>query len=71
VNADTGDIQGYRTPTLHLLRAQSAPVWSLATLHTPHGDFSGLILPRSGTADADHIVLKLGTAHARRACTST
>ena len=50
------DFKGYRTPTLDLLQGQSAPVWSLVTLHTTGGNFSGLILPRSETADADHII---------------
>jgi glutamyl-tRNA(Gln) amidotransferase subunit D len=57
------DFKGYRTPTLDLLQKQNAPVWSLVTLHTTGGDFTGLILPRSETADADHIVLKLDTGY--------
>ncbi len=57
------DFKGYRSPTLELLQAQGAPVWSQVTLHTDRGDFTGLILPRSETADADHIVLKLATGY--------
>ncbi|PID80519.1 Glu-tRNA(Gln) amidotransferase GatDE subunit D [bacterium DOLZORAL124_64_63] len=57
------DFKGYRSPTLELLRRQEAPVWSQVTLHTDRGDFSGLILPRSETADAQHIVLKLETGY--------
>ncbi len=57
------DFKGYRSPTLDLLQGQEAPVWSEVTLHTTGGDFSGLILPRSETADADHIVLKLITGY--------
>jgi len=38
-------------------------VWSQVILHTTRGDFSGLILPRSETADALHIVLKLDTGY--------
>jgi len=57
------DFKGYRSPTLDVLQAQQAPVWSLVTLHTTGGDFSGLILPRSETADADHVVLKLDTGY--------
>jgi len=57
------DFKGYRSPTLDLLQAQEAPVWSEVILHTTGGDFSGLILPRSETADADHIVLKLITGY--------
>ena len=40
------DFKGYRTPTLELLEEHAAPVWSLVTLHSTRGDFSGLILPR-------------------------
>ena len=57
------DFPGYRSPTVDLLRREQAPVWSQATLHTDRGDFSGLILPRSETADAHHIVLKLDTGY--------
>ena len=57
------DFKGYRTPTLELLQKQEAPVWSQVTLHTDRGDFSGLILPRSETADELHIVLKLITGY--------
>jgi glutamyl-tRNA(Gln) amidotransferase subunit D len=57
------DFKGYRSPTLELLVTQEAPVWSQVTLHTTRGEFSGLILPRSETADADHIVLKLVTGY--------
>jgi glutamyl-tRNA(Gln) amidotransferase subunit D len=57
------DFEGYRSPTLDVLRANDAPVWSRATLHTTGGDFSGLILPRSETADPDHVVLKLDTGY--------
>ena len=57
------DFKGYRSPTLEILQKQEAPVWSQVTLHTTGGDFSGLILPRSETADADHVVLKLDTGY--------
>jgi len=57
------DFPGYRAPTLDLLQREQAPVWSQATLHTDRGDFTGLILPRSETADAHHIVLKLDTGY--------
>ncbi len=57
------DYKGYRDPTLALLRRFGAPVWSEAVIRTSRGDFAGLILPRSETADADHIVLKLGNGY--------
>ncbi len=58
-----GDFKGYRPPTLDLLQRLNAPVWSQVTLRTTRGDFSGLILPRSETADALHVVLKLATGY--------
>ncbi len=57
------DWKGYRDPTLTLLKGQDAKVWSLVTVHTSRGNFAGLILPRSETADAEHIVLKLDTGY--------
>ena len=65
VSGTTGndDFKGYRSPTRELLEREQAPVWSQVTLHTSRGDFSGLILPRSETADALHIVLKLDTGY--------
>ena len=63
MTAQNDDFKGYRSPTLELLQKQAAPVWSQVTLHTDRGDFSGLILPRSETADAEHIVLKLETGY--------
>jgi glutamyl-tRNA(Gln) amidotransferase subunit D len=53
------DWKGYREPTLSVLQRHGAKVWSEATIATTQGDFTGLILPRSETADAEHIVLKL------------
>ncbi|MFH1844665.1 MAG: Glu-tRNA(Gln) amidotransferase subunit GatD [bacterium] len=57
------EYKGYREPTLVLLENNEAPVWSQVTIHTERGDFSGLILPRSETADAEHVVLKLATGY--------
>jgi glutamyl-tRNA(Gln) amidotransferase subunit D len=57
------DFKGYRDPTLTLLQSHDAKVWSQVVLHTSRGDFSGLILPRSETADAEHVVLKLVTGY--------
>jgi len=61
--SNANDFPGYRAPALDVLEREHAPVWSQATLHTSRGDFSGLILPRSETADAAHIVLKLDTGY--------
>jgi len=63
VSSTSEDFKGYRSPTLDVLQANQATVWSKVTLHTTGGDFSGLILPRSETADADHVVLKLDTGY--------
>ena len=62
-NAGNGDYKGYRNPALDLLRRHGAPVWSQVTMRTSRGAFSGLILPRSETADAEHVVLKLATGY--------
>ncbi len=50
---------GYREPTLGVLRRHGATVWSEVLVHTSRGDFHGLVLPRSETADALHVSLKL------------
>ncbi|MBU0551982.1 Glu-tRNA(Gln) amidotransferase subunit GatD [Myxococcota bacterium] len=65
------DYKGYRGATLEALRRFEARVWSEVRVETEAGAFEGLILPRSETADADHLVLKLisgynvGVHHAR------
>jgi glutamyl-tRNA(Gln) amidotransferase subunit D len=57
VSADS--YKGYRDPALSVLRQFGVRVWSDAEVETTRGRFVGIILPRSETADADHIVLKL------------
>ncbi|OQY28083.1 MAG: glutamyl-tRNA(Gln) amidotransferase subunit D [Candidatus Cloacimonetes bacterium 4572_55] len=51
--------KGYREPTLSKLKEQGVQVWSDVEMETSRGAFKGIILPRSETADARHIVLKL------------
>ena len=51
--------KGYRGEALALLKAQGVRVWSDADVTTTRGQFTGIILPRSETADDKHIVLKL------------
>ena len=51
--------KGYRGEALSLLKAQGVRVWSDAEVSTTRGNFTGIILPRSETADDKHIVLKL------------
>ncbi len=51
--------KGYRGPCLELMKRFDIPVWSEVVARTTRGDFEGLVLPRSETSDADHLVLKL------------
>lgn len=51
--------KGYRGAALSTLKKSSVRVWSDVEVRTTRGDFSGIILPRSETADDHHIVLKL------------
>ncbi|MDH4271507.1 MAG: Glu-tRNA(Gln) amidotransferase GatDE subunit D, partial [Candidatus Aminicenantes bacterium] len=51
--------KGYRGNALALLKAQGVRVWSDAEVATTRGTFTGIILPRSETADDKHIVMKL------------
>lgn len=53
------DFKGYREPMLGVMQRFGVTVWSEIEAHTTQGDFEGLVLPRSETADADHLVLKL------------
>jgi glutamyl-tRNA(Gln) amidotransferase subunit D len=57
------DYKGYRSPALDVLLKYAAPVWSEVCIRTDEGEFEGLILPRSETADAAHIVLKMITGY--------
>ncbi len=57
--SDNDTYKGYRGPALSTLKKSSVRVWSDVEVHTTRGDFSGIILPRSETADDHHIVLKL------------
>ncbi len=58
-----GDYQGYRTPALEVLEKYEAQIWSDVTITTDSGNFDGLILPRSETADEKHIVIKMITGY--------
>jgi len=51
--------KGYRDPALGVLKDNHVQVWSDVELVTKQGGFKGIILPRSETADARHIVMKL------------
>jgi glutamyl-tRNA(Gln) amidotransferase subunit D len=51
--------KGYREPAIAVLKENSVQVWSDVEMQTDQGVFKGIILPRSETSDARHIVLKL------------
>ncbi|MBN2601779.1 MAG: Glu-tRNA(Gln) amidotransferase subunit GatD [Candidatus Marinimicrobia bacterium] len=53
------NFKGYRDPALQVLKDNQVQVWSDVELETEQGGFKGIILPRSETSDAKHIVLKL------------
>jgi len=55
--------KGYQDPVKAILVAHEARVWSKVIAHTTRGAFEGLVLPRSETADARHLVLKLPTGY--------
>ncbi|MBU0519873.1 Glu-tRNA(Gln) amidotransferase subunit GatD [bacterium] len=59
----TEDLKGYRGAAKELLLRENARVWGDVTIATNQGEFKGLILPRSETADDQHIVLKLSTGY--------
>jgi glutamyl-tRNA(Gln) amidotransferase subunit D len=55
--------QGYRGPTLDVLKRFGITVWCEVRARTTRGEFVGLILPRSETSDDLHLVLKLGIGY--------
>jgi glutamyl-tRNA(Gln) amidotransferase subunit D len=61
--ADNEAYKGYKGEALSTLKNFNAMVWSDVNVYTDQGKFTGLILPRSETADQYHIVLKLRTGY--------
>lgn len=59
----TDDFRGYRGETLATLQSYDARVWSDVEVKTGKGTFTGIVLPRSETADPHHIVLKLRSGY--------
>lgn len=55
--------KGYRQSGLEKLKEQGVEVWSEVEAETTRGNFRGIILPRSETADDRHIVLKMATGY--------
>ncbi len=57
------DYKGYRGASLDTLKNFKARVWSDVIIKTDNGKYTGIILPRSETADPFHIVLKLRSGY--------
>lgn len=57
------DYKGYKGKALETLKRFSAMVWCDVVITTPRADFTGIILPRSETADEFHVVLKLRSGY--------
>lgn len=57
------NMQGYRGPGAAVLNQHKVGVWSDVEIDSTAGRFTGLILPRSETADDRHIVLKLSSGY--------
>jgi glutamyl-tRNA(Gln) amidotransferase subunit D len=55
--------KGYRGPALSALQQHAVSVWSDVEVVTSSGRFKGIILPRSETADQNHVVLKLNNGY--------
>jgi glutamyl-tRNA(Gln) amidotransferase subunit D len=55
--------KGYKGTALEVLERFKTPVWSDATFVMDSGRFTGIVLPRSETADPLHIVLKLRSGY--------
>jgi glutamyl-tRNA(Gln) amidotransferase subunit D len=61
--AETNDFKGYRGVALDTLKNFKAQIWSDVEVRTTEGKYTGIILPRSETADPLHIVLKLRSGY--------
>ena len=57
------DYKGYRDPLLAIMKDNGVRVWSEVTVETSRGNFKGIILPRSETADPYHLVMKLDNGY--------
>ncbi|UCD94436.1 MAG: Glu-tRNA(Gln) amidotransferase subunit GatD [Candidatus Zixiibacteriota bacterium] len=55
--------KGYKGRAKEVLKSLGGRVWANVILKTDKGEFEGVILPRSETADGDHIVLKLKSGY--------
>ncbi|MBL0177177.1 MAG: Glu-tRNA(Gln) amidotransferase subunit GatD [Ignavibacteria bacterium] len=59
----TGDFKGYRGEALSTLQNFDAQVWSDVKITTDKGTYTGIILPRSETADPLHVVIKMRSGY--------
>ncbi|MFH1654434.1 MAG: Glu-tRNA(Gln) amidotransferase subunit GatD [Pseudomonadota bacterium] len=57
------DYKGYRDSALAKLKEFDAKVWDRVEIATCKGPFTGLVLPRSETEDAFHIVIKMPSGY--------
>jgi glutamyl-tRNA(Gln) amidotransferase subunit D len=57
------DLKGYRPPMSDVMQKYGVTVWCEVRVRTDGGEFEGLVLPRSETSDALHMVLKLPTGY--------
>jgi glutamyl-tRNA(Gln) amidotransferase subunit D len=55
--------KGYRGESLDVLKNFQAMVWSDVEITTDQGKYTGIILPRSETADSLHVVIKLRSGY--------
>lgn len=61
--SDKDTYKGYRGAALDAMKKFGIRVWSDAVLTTEDASFEGIVLPRSETADGDHIVIKMITGY--------
>ena len=61
--SDASTYKGYRGDALEALKNFGAQIWSDVVVQTSGGKYTGIILPRSETADPHHIVLKLRSGY--------
>jgi len=60
---DADAYEGYREPVLGLMKRFGVTVWCTIRARTTRGAFEGLVLPRSETSDARHLVMKLSSGY--------
>ena len=61
--SDNETYKGYKGAALDALKKFGIRVWSDAVITTEDDSFEGIVLPRSETADGDHIVIKMITGY--------